>query len=93
MLSIIGLKRYLVYQSPNDYQPIEVSMETVSVSPKYQIVIPKQVRDRLSITPGQQLQVMLYEDRMELIPVRTPRSMRGYLRGIDTTVERDEDRV
>jgi AbrB family looped-hinge helix DNA binding protein len=68
-------------------------METVTVSPKYQIVIPRAVRDALDIRPGQKVQVIRYGDRIELIPLRPIQEMRGFLRGIDTTVEREPDRV
>ena len=68
-------------------------MLTVSVSPKYQIVIPRVVRESLRILPGQRVQVIQYEDRIELIPVRPASEMRGFLRGIDTSVEREPDRV
>ena len=68
-------------------------MESVLVSPKFQIVIPRAVREALSIRPGQRVQVVQYEDRIELIPIKPIREMRGFLRGIDTTVEREPDRV
>ena len=68
-------------------------METVLVSPKFQIVIPRAIRNALSIRPGQKVQVIPYEDRIELIPLRPVREMRGFLKGIDTTVERELDRV
>jgi AbrB family looped-hinge helix DNA binding protein len=68
-------------------------METVTVSPKFQVVIPRKVRESLGIQPGQKVQVILYEDRIELIPVRPVRETRGFLEGIDTEVERDPDRV
>ena len=68
-------------------------MEAVLVSPKFQIVIPRAVREALSIRPGQRVQVIQYEDRIELIPMKPMREMRGFLRGIDTSVEREPDRV
>ncbi len=67
-------------------------METVTVSPKFQVVIPRLVRESLDMQPGQKIQVFLYEDRIELIPLRPMREARGSLRGIDTTVEREPDR-
>jgi hypothetical protein len=45
----------------------------------------------MDIRPGTKVQVLLYENRIELIPVRSPAKMRGFVRGIDTTVEREED--
>jgi AbrB family looped-hinge helix DNA binding protein len=68
-------------------------METVTVSPKYQVVIPSRVRKGLGIQVGQKVQVIMYDDRIELIPLKAIREMRGYLKGIDTTVPRDSDRV
>ena len=68
-------------------------METVTISPKFQVVIPKEIRDRLGLLPGQKVQAIAYGDRIELIPVRPARQMRGFLRGIDTNIEREADRV
>ncbi len=68
-------------------------METVTVSPKYQVVIPQRVRELLGLVPGQKIQVLVYGNRIELIPLRAMREGRGFLRGIDTTVEREDDRL
>lgn len=68
-------------------------MQAVTVSPKFQVVIPLAVRDALGLKAGVKLQVIQFEDRIELIPVRTSKSLRGSLRGIDTSVPRDPDRV
>jgi AbrB family looped-hinge helix DNA binding protein len=65
----------------------------VTVSPKFQVVIPQEVREALSLRPGEKLEVFRFENRIELIPVRPIREMRGFLRGMDTTLERDPDRV
>ncbi len=67
-------------------------METVTVSRRYQVVIPRSVRERLGIRPGQHVQVIAYEDRIEFIPVRPARELRGFLRDVENTFERDEDR-
>ena len=68
-------------------------METVTVSPKFQIVIPRTIRKSLDIQPGQKIQVIRYGNYIELIPLRPIQETRGFLRGIDTTVEREQDRV
>ena len=68
-------------------------MNTLTISPKYQLVIPKAIRELLGLKPGQKVQAIAYNDRIELIPVRPIRRMRGFIRGIDTTVEREGDRV
>jgi len=65
-------------------------MDAVTVSPKYQVVIPRSVRERVHIRPGERLQVISFDDRIELIPVRPMRSMRGFLKGLDARLERDE---
>lgn len=68
-------------------------MAAVTVSPKFQVVIPQAVREAMGLTPGVKLQVVHYEDRIEMIPVRSIKSLRGSLRGIDTGVPRERDRV
>jgi len=68
-------------------------METVTVSPKYQVVIPSRVRELLGVEPGQKVKVILYDNRIEMIPVRPIREARGFLKGIDTSVERETDRL
>lgn len=69
-------------------------MNTVTISPKFQIVIPKLIREQLGLVPGQKVQAMAYGDRIEFVPVRAARELRGVLRGMDTTIDRDEsDRI
>ena len=68
-------------------------METVKISPKYQIVIPKKLREALNLSPGQKVQMVAFENRIEMIPVRKISEMKGFLKGIDTTVERETDRI
>jgi len=68
-------------------------MTSVTVSPKVQVVIPLAIREALGIRPGQKVQAIQYHDRIELIPVRPMRKGRGMLKGIDTSVPRDDDRL
>jgi AbrB family looped-hinge helix DNA binding protein len=68
-------------------------METTKVSPKFQVVIPLKVREAMELKPGTRFQVVQFEDRIELIPLRSARSLRGSLPGLDTHVPRDPDRV
>ncbi len=68
-------------------------MDAVTISPKFQVVIPRAARERLGLVPGQKVQVVVLDDRIELVPVRPIRRMRGFLKGIDTRVERDADRT
>jgi AbrB family looped-hinge helix DNA binding protein len=68
-------------------------MSIVTVSPKYQVVIPRAVRELLKLKSGQKLQAIAYEGRIELIPVRKMKEMRGFLPGLDTTIEREDDRL
>jgi len=68
-------------------------METVTVSSKFQIVIPRTVRKSLNIRPGQKIQVIPYDNRIELILLRPIQETRGFLKGIDTTVKREPNRL
>jgi AbrB family looped-hinge helix DNA binding protein len=68
-------------------------MQAVTVSPKFQVVIPLAVREALGLRAGVKLQVVHFENRIELIPVRSSKSLRGSLRGIDTSVPREPDRA
>jgi len=68
-------------------------MQIVTVSPKYQVVIPKVVRESLQLRPGQKMQVIEYDGRIEFIPERDINELRGFLKGINTEFEREEDRV
>ncbi len=68
-------------------------MSVVTVSPKFQVVIPREIREALGLAPGQKVQVLQYQNRVEFIPVRPMRALRGFLKGIDTTVPREGDRV
>ena len=68
-------------------------MTAVTVSPKFQVVIPLAVRQALGLVPGVKLHVMQFADRIELIPIRSAKSLRGSLAGLDTSVPREPDRV
>lgn len=68
-------------------------MTSVTVSPKYQVVIPKSIRESMGIVSGQKIQILTYQNRIELIPIQPMKQMRGFLKGINTSVKRDKDRV
>lgn len=68
-------------------------MHTVTVSPKYQVVIPKNVREAMQLRPGQKLKVIEYEGRIELIPDRDISELKGFLKGINTEFIRENDRL
>ena len=68
-------------------------MTTVTLSTKYQVVVPKEVRRRLNLQPGKQYQVISIGDCIEFVPVRKIQEMRGVLKGIDTHIEREKDRL
>ncbi len=68
-------------------------MHTVTVSPKYQVVIPKHVREAMQLRPGQKLKVIEYEGRIELIPDRDISELKGFLKGINTEFIREDDRL
>jgi AbrB family looped-hinge helix DNA binding protein len=69
------------------------AMKAVTVSSKFQVVIPREVRESMDIQPGTRFQVLQYENRIELVPLKEPKALRGFIPGIDTGVPRDEDRV
>lgn len=68
-------------------------MTAVTVSPKFQVVIPKEVRDSMGIISGQKIQMLTYCNRIELIPIKPMNEMKGFLKGIDTDIPRDKDRI
>ncbi len=68
-------------------------MTTVTVSPKYQIVIPREIRDKFHLSPGQKVQIIPFSNRIEVIPERKISDMRGFLKGIDTSFNKEPDRL
>ena len=72
---------------------MEAPVATVTISPKFQVVIPKEIRQRLGLKAGQKVQTIVFEDRIELIPVKPIKKMRGFLKGIDTRILREPDRT
>jgi AbrB family looped-hinge helix DNA binding protein len=67
-------------------------MSVVTVSPKFQVVIPRHIREALKLEPGQKVQAFEYEGRVEFVPVRPAKTLRGFLKGIEATVVRERDR-
>jgi AbrB family looped-hinge helix DNA binding protein len=76
-----------------NYIDKELVMEAVKISPKFQVVIPKKIRESMQLKPGQQMQVIEYGNRVELIPTRSVKSMRGFMKGINTEFKREDDRL
>lgn len=68
-------------------------MTTVKISPKYQVVIPKEIREKLKLKPGQKLQIFQFGDRIEFIPLKDIKEARGFLKGINTDINREGDRI
>ncbi|CAK0747207.1 AbrB/MazE/SpoVT family DNA-binding domain-containing protein [Gammaproteobacteria bacterium] len=68
-------------------------MDTVTLSPQFQVIIPSSIREALHLIGGEKFRILCYADRVELIPVRPIQQMRGFLRGMDTTIEREDDRL
>lgn len=66
-------------------------MDTVTVSPKFQVVIPRAVREKMGIHPGERLEVITLDDRIELIPLRPMQEMKGFLKGLDPSFQHNED--
>ena len=70
-----------------------MEMDTVTLSPEFQVVIPQAIREALHLTAGEKLRVLRYAGRVEFIPIRPVQELRGSLRGMDTTIEREADRL
>ena len=68
------------------------AMDLVTISPKYQVVIPKRVREQFGLSPGQQLQVIALPGRIELVPSKPAPALRGFLVG-NNSFEREGDRL
>lgn len=68
-------------------------MTAVTVSPKFQVVIPKSVRETMGIVSGQKIQMLTYKNRIELIPLKPIKKMKGFLKDMNTNIQRDKDRV
>jgi len=68
-------------------------MDSVKVSTKYQVVIPRAVRQAMRIKPGQRLQMIAFKNHIELVPIVPIKKLRGFLKGIDSTVPREADRI
>ncbi len=68
-------------------------METVKVSPKYQVVIPKSIRESFGLMSGEKMQIIAYDNRIELIPIGPMKKLKGFLKGISTNVNREKDRI
>jgi AbrB family looped-hinge helix DNA binding protein len=76
----------------NRYYATAIDMNTVTISPKFQVVIPKAIRERLALTPGDRLEMIQLSDRIELIPIKSAKSLRGIIKGVKNTFEREKDR-
>jgi AbrB family looped-hinge helix DNA binding protein len=68
-------------------------MNTVTLSSKYQVVIPKEVRETIGLKAGVSFEVISYSNRIELVPLKPIEKLKGILKGIDTTILRDDERI
>ena len=60
---------------------MKTKQQFVTVSPKFQVVIPRDIREAMGLRAGESMQVMLYENRVEFILIRPMRALRGFLSG------------
>ena len=67
-------------------------MAAVKISPTFQVVIPREIRERMHLKAGEKMEVLQYDNRIELVPIKPIKELRGFLKGIDTTIKCDEDR-
>jgi AbrB family looped-hinge helix DNA binding protein len=68
-------------------------MNTVTVSSKYQVVIPKEIRDTVGLKAGTILEVISYGNRIEFVPIQPMKNLKGIFKGMNTDIEREEDRL
>jgi AbrB family looped-hinge helix DNA binding protein len=68
-------------------------MEAVKISPKFQVVIPRRIRESMHLRAGQKMQVVEFGNRIEFVPIQAMRKLRGISKGINTTLQREGDRV
>ncbi|MEN6499496.1 MAG: AbrB/MazE/SpoVT family DNA-binding domain-containing protein [Rectinema sp.] len=68
-------------------------MKTVIISSKYQIVIPKEIRNTIGLQVGAKLEVFTYGSRIELVPIYSMEKLKGAFKGINTEIVREEDRL
>jgi len=69
-------------------------METVTVSPKYQVVIPEKIRRNGRIRPGDKMAAIMKHGILYFVPVRPLSRTKGMILGLITHHLRDEsDRV
>ena len=66
-------------------------MDTVTVSSKFQVVIPQKVRKLLRVKPSQKMHLLTYDNQLIFIPVRPIKQARGSLKGINTDIPRNEE--
>ena len=89
LATLVSRYRFIVQGNLDRRGPVE----KVNIAPKFQVVIPRSVRERLNLTPGQQVQAIPYENRIEFMLLRPARELRGSLEGMSTDLVRDEDRL
>jgi looped-hinge helix DNA binding domain, AbrB family len=65
-------------------------METVTISSKYQVVIPREVRKQFNLKPGQKLMFIPYNGTLRVVVVPPIKKARGMLKGMMTDNIREE---
>lgn len=68
-------------------------MNTVTVSSKFQVVIPKEIREDIGLKVGTTMEVITYGSRIELVPIQPIKNLKGKFKGIDTGIAREDDRL
>ena len=68
-------------------------MDSVTVSPKFQVVIPKEIREDIGLKVGTTMEIINYGSRIELVPIQPMTNLKGMFKGINTNIDREEDRL
>jgi len=66
-------------------------MDTVTISSKYQIILPRAIHEKWNIKPGQKVRLIIFGNRLEVVPVRDIREARGFLKGMNSYIKREEE--
>jgi len=68
-------------------------MNTVTLSNEYKLVIPEDIRNSIGVKAGTTFEIISYNNRIELVPIKPMKNLKGIFRGIDTNITRDDDRL
>jgi len=66
-------------------------LSIVTISTKFQVVIPQEVREKLGLKPGQKIIVVEKDGVVHMIPEKPLKELRGFVKGVTTENLREEE--